>query len=83
MMKISNDTLSILQNYAVINNSIAVKPGNVLRTISPQKTLLSKAEVGEVFGGKMQTWKFRFQVFFTKLSKIKGNLAKLREISGK
>ena len=48
-MKISSDTLSVLQNYAVINNGILVKEGNVVRTISTQKTLLSKATVTETF----------------------------------
>ena len=48
-MKISNDTLAVLQNFATINNGIQVKPGNNLKTISPNKTLLGLATIGETF----------------------------------
>jgi hypothetical protein len=48
-MKISNNTLAVLQNFATINNGIQVKTGNSLRTISPNKTLLGLATVKENF----------------------------------
>jgi hypothetical protein len=48
-MKISNDTLAVLQNFATINNGIQVKAGNSLKTISPNKTLLGLATVPEHF----------------------------------
>ena len=48
-MKISPATLVVLQNFATINNGIQVKPGNSLKTISPNKTLLGLAEVSETF----------------------------------
>ena len=48
-MKISNDTLVVLQNFAVINNGIQVKPGNCLQTISSNKTLLATASVSDNF----------------------------------
>ena len=48
-MKISNDTLAVLQNFATINNGIQVKIGNRLKTISANKTLLGLATVPELF----------------------------------
>ena len=48
-MKISNNTLVVLQNYAAINNCIQVKTANSLKTISANKTLLGLATVAETF----------------------------------
>lgn len=48
-MNISTNTLNVLKNFAKINPSIAIKQGNVLKTISPSKTIMAKAEVDTVF----------------------------------
>ena len=48
-MKLSDSTLSILRNFAGINNSILVKRGNRLRTISVAKNILAEANLGEEF----------------------------------
>jgi hypothetical protein len=48
-MKINNKTLNILKNFATINPSIIVKPGNILKTISSSKTILARAEVPDTF----------------------------------
>ncbi len=48
-MKLSDSTLSILRNFAGINNSILVKRGNRLRTISVAKNILAEANHGEEF----------------------------------
>jgi len=48
-MKINNKTLNILKNFATINPSIIVKPGNTLKTISTSKTILARAEVPDTF----------------------------------
>ena len=48
-MKISSDTLTVLQNFATINNGIQVKPGSRLQTISSGKTLLASATIAESF----------------------------------
>ena len=48
-MKLSDSTLSILRNFAGINNSILVKRGNRLRTISVAKDILAEANLGEEF----------------------------------
>ena len=48
-MKLSDSTLSILRNFAGINNSILVKQGNRLRTISVAKNILAEANLTEEF----------------------------------
>ena len=44
-MKLSDNTLTILKNFAGINNSILVKKGNKLRTISVAKNILAEADI--------------------------------------
>ena len=48
-MKLSDNALAILKNFAGINNSILVKQGNKLRTISVAKNILAEAEIKEEF----------------------------------
>ena len=48
-MNLSDNTLGILKNFAGINNSILVKEGNQLRTISVMKNILAEAKVPEDF----------------------------------
>lgn len=48
-MKLSDTTLTVLKNFAGINNSILVKKGNKLRTISVAKNILAEAEITEEF----------------------------------
>ena len=48
-MKLSDNVISILKNFAGINNSILVKQGNKLRTISVAKNILAEAEIQEEF----------------------------------
>ncbi len=48
-MKLSDNTLTILKNFAGINNSILVKQGNKLRTISVAKNILAEANITEEF----------------------------------
>jgi hypothetical protein len=48
-MKLSDNTLALLKNFAGINNSILVKQGNRLRTISVAKNILAEAEITEDF----------------------------------
>jgi len=48
-MKLSEKTLTTLKNFAGINNSILVKAGNKLRTISVAKNILAEAEIKEEF----------------------------------
>jgi len=48
-MKLSENTLSVLKNFASINQGIKITEGNILSTISPLKTLLSKATITDNF----------------------------------
>jgi hypothetical protein len=48
-MKLSDNTLTVLKNFAGINNSILVKGGNKLRTISVAKNILAEADIVEDF----------------------------------
>ena len=48
-MKLSEKTLTVLKNFAGINNSILVKEGNQLRTISVAKNILAEANIEEEF----------------------------------
>jgi hypothetical protein len=49
MMKLSDQTVEVLQNFSSINQSLLFKKGSKLRTVSPQKTVLAEVEVGDVF----------------------------------
>jgi hypothetical protein len=49
MMKISNETLSVLKNFSTINPGVAVEVGSKIRTVSGQKNILAEASVGEAF----------------------------------
>ena len=46
-MKLSNETLSVLKNFASINQGILFKPGKTIRTISTHKNILAEAVVTE------------------------------------
>ena len=46
-MKLTAETTAILKNYATINQNIQFKQGSTLSTISPQKNILTSAEIGE------------------------------------
>jgi hypothetical protein len=48
-MKLSNETLTILKNFANINSGIFFKQGNKLSTVSSSKTILAEAELGDSF----------------------------------
>ena len=43
-MKLTDSTLTVLKNFAGINNSILVKQGSKLRTISVAKNILAESE---------------------------------------
>ncbi len=48
-MKISDKTLTLLKNFSGINQSILIKKGNQLRSISVMKNILAEATVEEEF----------------------------------
>ncbi len=48
-MKLSSDTITLLKNFASINQGILFKKGKTLRTVSAHKTVMAEATVGEEF----------------------------------
>ena len=48
-MKLSEQSLNLLKNFASINQNIQFKTGNKLTTISPQKNILASVEIPESF----------------------------------
>lgn len=48
-MKISNETIKLLQSFAGINNNIRIYPGKKISTISPSKKVFASSEVTEEF----------------------------------
>ena len=54
--KLSKQTLDILKNFASINSNILVSPGNVIKTISPVKNVMSQAVVKENLDTEFGIW---------------------------
>ena len=48
-MRLSEQTVSLLKNFASINQNLQFKEGNKLSTISAQKNILASAEISESF----------------------------------
>lgn len=48
-MKISTNTINTLKNFSSINPSIIVSEGNVIKTVSPSKTIMARAEIQDKF----------------------------------
>lgn len=51
-MKIDENTITVLKNFAKINPSIIIREGNILKTISPSKTIMAKAKVTTEFNNR-------------------------------
>jgi len=49
MMKLSDQTVSVLKNYSTINQNLLIKCGNTLQTMSAMKNIVSKSIVTEDF----------------------------------
>jgi len=47
MMKLSNDTLNLLKNFASINQGIYFKQGKTVKTVSPQKNIMAEGIIDE------------------------------------
>lgn len=50
-MKFSENTILVLKNFSGINPSVMFRKGNVLRTISPQKTVMAQANIPDEIEG--------------------------------
>jgi hypothetical protein len=55
-IKLSEQTLSILKNYSGICSNILIKPGNVLRTVSSMKNIMSEAVIEADFERQVAIW---------------------------
>lgn len=55
-MKISKTTLSILKNFAGMNSNILIKPGNVIKTITPSRSGMAEAVIEETFDVEFGIW---------------------------
>jgi hypothetical protein len=53
---LSKQTFTILKNFASMNSNILVKPGNVIKTITPSKNGMAEAEVAETFDVEFGIW---------------------------
>jgi hypothetical protein len=49
VMKLSNNTISVLKNYASINQNLVIKEGKEITTMSAMKNIVARAEVEEEF----------------------------------
>jgi hypothetical protein len=47
-MKLSEQTLSVLKNFASINSGVVLKPGKKQKTISAEKSILVEAELEDI-----------------------------------
>ena len=48
-MKLSSNTISVLKNYASINQNLVIKEGKEITTMSAMKNIIARAEVEEDF----------------------------------
>lgn len=51
-MELSENTLTVLKNFASINQNLLVQEGNVLRTMSEARNVMARADVTEQFEHK-------------------------------
>jgi hypothetical protein len=49
VMKLEPKTVTVLKNFSSINPSMVFKPGDVVSTVSPLKTVLAKAKIPQRF----------------------------------
>lgn len=48
-MKLTQSTIDVLKNFASINGSLMFNEGDVLKTISPPKTIMARVQVPDTF----------------------------------
>ncbi len=56
LLKLSDETLEVLKNFASLNSNILVKPGNTIKTVTPVKNVMGMAEVKETFEQEFGIW---------------------------
>lgn len=55
-MKLSQETLAILKNFASLNSNILIRPGNNISTVTPVKNVMAEATVEETFETEFGIW---------------------------
>lgn len=55
-MKLSQETLAILKNFASLNSNILIRPGSTLATVTPVKNVMAEATVEETFDTEFGIW---------------------------
>lgn len=48
-MELSDSTLGVLKNFASINSNIMIREGNIIKSMSEARNVLSRAEINETF----------------------------------
>jgi hypothetical protein len=55
-VNLSKNTFTILKNFSTLNSNLLVKPGNVIKTITPSKNGMAVATVDETFDTEFGIW---------------------------
>jgi hypothetical protein len=55
-MKLSQETLAVLKNFASLNSNILIRPGNSIATVTPVKNVMAEATVDETFDIEFGIW---------------------------
>ncbi len=55
-MQLSPETINLLSSFQKINNSIIIKPGDTISTISNSKAVLAKAKLNQEFPGQLSIY---------------------------
>ena len=55
-IKLTDNTVNILKNFSGINSNILIKPGDVIRTLSPMKNIMAEAKIDEEFERQIGIW---------------------------
>ena len=58
-MKLNQNTIETLKNFAGINTNILIKQGDELSTISTMKNILAKATITDKFTKEFEDRKYR------------------------
>ena len=53
-MKLSEHTISVLKNFASINQNLVIKEGSELQTMSAMKNIVARSGVEETFQKRLQ-----------------------------
>ena len=75
IMYLSAETVALLKNFSTINQSIIIRPGKKLRTMSVMKNILSEVEISEEFDKEVAI--YDLNQFLNCLSLIPGSEVRL------